>query len=186
MNDQHPLPSVSDETSDEPGALPQASAPAVEDAQRQQLITLAAQAIDRFQDALVAGEEDPSSEELCAMNEVHKARAMSISDKEITAARRNAGTAYRVAHRTRGEELLPFLSKQRAFGKCEMRALHEYPGAELQWGTSSEDGQANRSSPWVLFRLDAQRDLIDTGYTVTPLPTTLKPVPGVDCTDEQT
>ncbi|MFF9785765.1 hypothetical protein [Streptomyces nigrescens] len=188
MNDQHdPRRPVSEDGTGEPGDLPADPASSSADAERPQLVALTAQAIDQLHDAIVAGQEDPSHELLCAMDRLHEARARGISIKEITAARRDGGavTVYRVAHRTHGEDPLPYLSKPKAFDKCEARVLREQAGADLQWGTESADGQASRTSPWVLFRLDARGDLIDTGYTVTPLPTTVTPVPGVFTADEQ-
>lgn len=180
MNDQdRPLPPPSGETAAEPSDLPS------EATERQQVVKLAAEAIDRRQDAVSAGEEG-LTELLCAMRLVHAARALGISDKEITAARRTEGTAYHIAHRRHGPDLWPYLSKAGAFDECEKRTRRDHPDAVLRWGTESEDDQASASSPWVLFREDENGDLVDTGYTITPLPTKIRPVPGVGITDEQT
>lgn len=149
--------------------------------QRQQLVDLAAQACDRLWDALAAG-QDPSHEWLDVLDE---ARAMGIADKEITAAQRGGKVIYRVVHRTHGADPWPYFAKSTAFEKCESRALREHAGADLRWGTASEDGEASPSSPWVLSRFDAGGDLVETGYTVTPLPTALSPLLGGGSTDGQ-
>ncbi|MCZ1012096.1 hypothetical protein [Streptomyces lydicus] len=185
MNDQHrPHPPAPGETDAEHSDVPSGTTPPSEAVERQQVIKLTAEAVDLLQDAIAAGEEG-DAEWLGAMNQVQAARAMGISDEEITAARRADGTVYRIAYRNRAMSMWPYLSKARAFDECTKRARQEHPDAVLEWGTAGKDGEADPRSPWLLFRHNENGDLVDTGFTVTPLPTKLRPVSDMAFADEQ-
>ncbi|MFJ5952242.1 hypothetical protein [Streptomyces noursei] len=133
---------------------------------RQVVIKHAVQALNEFQDAVVAGEEH-LTEWISATTRVDAALALGVSVEEITAARLDDRTVYRVGHRTRHEGLWPFLTKTRAFATCEKRVREEHPDAVLEWNPPVEDGDVTATC-WVLSRNDGSGHLVDTGYTVTP------------------